>query len=106
MVVSQCTGQAFVTKYGTIFIKGLGTMNPMLFGVLERGLGILGPLTLVFTVDRFGRRPIFLLASIPYFICLYLIGGLGIIGTTSAINGIIGLYIIAAISHIISFHGV
>ncbi len=95
-----------MTKYGTIFVKGLGTMNPMLFGVMERGLGILGPLILMFTVDRYGRRPIFLLTAAPYVICLYLIGGLGIIGTVPAINGIIALYIVAAISHIISFHGV
>ncbi|KAH8883790.1 general substrate transporter [Thozetella sp. PMI_491] len=106
IILVQCTGQAFVTKYGTIFVKGLGIMDPILFGLIERALGFIAPVFMMLTVDRFGRRPIFFFTAAPYVICLYVIGGLGIVGTVPALYGVIVLYVVAAISHIISFHGV
>ncbi len=102
----QFTGQAFVTKYGTIFIKGLDAMDPMEFGVLERGLSILGPIILASTVDRFGRRPVFFIGASLYTACLCIIGGIGTMDTHKTANGIIALYLLAAILHSISFHGV
>jgi len=100
------TGAAFVTKYGTIFVKGLGTMDPLEFGILERGLGLLGPITLICTVDRFGRRPMLLTTGTMYGVCLFVIGGIGMMSAKLVGEAIIAFYIIAAILHIISFHGV
>ncbi len=100
------TGQAFVTKYGTIFVKGLGGIDPMEFGILERGLGIIGPLFLMFSVDRLGRRPIFLVAGFLYGACLFIIAGIGTLSVDSIKDAIVAFYVTAAIMHIVSFHGV
>ena len=100
------TGGTFVTKYGTIFVKGLGAMDPMQFGILERGLGILGPIILTLTVDRYGRRPMFFTCAMLYTICLCLIGGVGTLAVDQVKDVIVPLYILAAILHIVSFHGV
>jgi len=102
----QFTGQSFVTKYGTIFVKGLGTMDPMAFGMLERGLGIVGPIFLALTIERLGRRTIFLWGAFLYASCLCIIGGIGTLPGNEVKDGIIALYILSAILHIISFHGV
>ncbi len=99
------TGQAFVTKYGTIFVKGIGAMDPMQFGLMERSLGILGPLTLLFVVDRLGRRSIYFTGATLYAICLFLIGGIGTMDIHQVGNVIISLYIVSAILHIIAYHG-
>lgn len=100
------TGQAFVTKYGTIFVKGLNAMDPMEFGVLERGLGILGPIILSLTIDRFGRRPVLFTCGSLYTACLVIIAGIGTMNMHRVKDAIVALYIVAAILHIISFHGV
>ncbi|OAA65191.1 General substrate transporter [Niveomyces insectorum RCEF 264] len=102
----QLTGQAFVTKYGTIFVKGMNVMDPMEFGLLERGLGIVGPLTLMFIVDRLGRRQIYMTGAILYAGGLYIIGGVGTMEMHRVGNVIIAMYIICAILHIIAYHGV
>jgi MFS transporter, SP family, sugar:H+ symporter len=102
--LNHFTGQVFVTKYGAIFIKELGTMDPMEFGLLERGLDMLGPIILMATVDHFGRRPIFLSAAVPYALCLFVIAALGMANGAQYQTGVIVCYIVAAISHIISFH--
>ncbi len=81
-------------------------MDPMEFGVLERGLGILGPIFLSFTIDRFGRRPILFSVGTLYTICLCIIAGIGTMNVGQVKDAIVSLYILAAILHIISFHGV
>ncbi|CAK7224707.1 hypothetical protein SBRCBS47491_005641 [Sporothrix bragantina] len=102
----QFTGQTFVTKYGTIFVKGMGVMDPLQFGLMEKSLSIIAPLSLLFVVDRFGRRSIYFVFSLMYAVCLFIIGGIGTMDIKRVGNAIIGLYIISAIVHIIAYHGV
>ncbi len=81
-------------------------MDPMEFGVLERGLGILGPIILSLTIDRVGRRPVLLTGGFMYASCLFIIAGIGTMEVHLVKDAIVAFYIIAAIMHIISFHGV
>ncbi|CAK7200365.1 hypothetical protein SEUCBS139899_003060 [Sporothrix eucalyptigena] len=98
--------KTFVTKYGTIFVKGIGAMDPLQFGLMEKSLSIIAPLTLLFVVDRFGRRIIYFVFALIYAICLFIIGGIGTMDINRVGNAIISLYIISAIVHIIAYHGV
>lgn len=100
------TGQSFVTKYGTIFVKGIGAMDPLQFGLMEKSLSIIAPLTLMFVIDRFGRRSIYFVNALIYAVCLFIIGGIGTMDIHRVGNVIITLYILSAIVHIIAFHGV
>ncbi|ERT00673.1 hypothetical protein HMPREF1624_01903 [Sporothrix schenckii ATCC 58251] len=99
------TGQSFVTKYGTIFVKGIGAMDPLQFGLMEKSLSIIAPLTLLFVIDRFGRRTIYFVNAVVYAVCLFLIGGIGMMDVHRVGNVIITLYILSAIVHIIGYHG-
>ncbi|KAL1897625.1 hypothetical protein Sste5346_003931 [Sporothrix stenoceras] len=100
------TGQSFVTKYGTIFVKGIGAMDPLQFGLMEKSLSIIAPLTLMFVIDRFGRRSIYFINALIYAVCLFIIGGIGMMDIHRVGNVIITLYILSAIVHIIGYHGV
>ncbi|CAK7224611.1 hypothetical protein SCUCBS95973_005578 [Sporothrix curviconia] len=106
ILLIQFTGQTFVTKYGTIFVKGMGAMDPLQFGLMEKSLSIIAPLTLLFVIDRFGRRSIYFVFALLYAVCLFIIGGIGTMDIRRVGNAIIGLYIISAIVHIIAYHGV
>jgi len=59
----QATGQAFVSQYGTLFVKSLGTVNPFDIAVSNTALGVATLIVALLTVDRLGRR--YVVASSP-----------------------------------------
>tara|TARA_R110002060_G_scaffold16435_2_gene22855 strand:+ start:841 stop:1014 length:174 start_codon:yes stop_codon:yes gene_type:complete len=52
----QATGQAFASTYGTIFIKGLGTINPFNMSIVMSVINLTLVSTGLFLNDRIGRR--------------------------------------------------
>jgi hypothetical protein len=54
-VFLQLTGQNFSSKYGTIFIQSLGTVNPFVMACINSALGITAVFFTQFMTDRVGR---------------------------------------------------
>lgn len=76
--LNQLTGQAFATKYGTIFIKSLGTINPYTFNLISDGIALTAPFLIFLMVDRVGRRNLYLSFGILTGCALLAMGGLGL----------------------------
>ncbi|KAL1792322.1 hypothetical protein ACET3X_008829 [Alternaria dauci] len=94
-VFSQFTGGAFVTQYGTIFVRSLGAFDPFSWTVLLRVAMMIGPMVAFATIDTFGRRPVYLAGSSIASALMFAIGGLGIGHvTTSEKKGIIAATIL------------
>jgi hypothetical protein len=57
----QAGGQAFVSQYGTIYVKSLGTINPFGFSLITSAISIISITCILLWTDIVGRR---------YVICL------------------------------------
>ncbi|KAJ5980362.1 hypothetical protein N7481_007660 [Penicillium waksmanii] len=62
-IFNQVTGQSFMSQYGAIFIKSLGTMSPFTFQSIASGITCLGPIITFTFVDMIGRRPFYLVSG-------------------------------------------
>ncbi|KAM5347734.1 hypothetical protein ACJ41O_007558 [Fusarium nematophilum] len=56
-VFLQLTGQNFSSKYGTIFIQSLGTVNPFVMSCINTATGIAAAFLTQFLTDKTGRAP-------------------------------------------------
>lgn len=52
----QLTGNVFANKYGTVYIKSLGTIDPFLMTIINQLVQLLGVVFAMNLVDRWGRR--------------------------------------------------
>ena len=52
----QLTGNTFANKYGTVYIKSLGSVDPFVMTVVNQLVSMLGVLVSMALVDRMGRR--------------------------------------------------
>lgn len=52
----QLTGNTFANKYGTIYIKSLGTVDPFVMTVVNQLVSLMGVVVSMALVDRMGRR--------------------------------------------------
>lgn len=73
----QATGQAFASTYGTIFIKGLGTINPFNMSIVMSVINLTLVSTGLFLNDRIGRRPLLFIGASIQIAAILTMGGLG-----------------------------
>lgn len=52
----QLTGNVFANKYGTVYIKSLGSVDPFTMTVVNQLVQLLGVVVAMALVDRWGRR--------------------------------------------------
>lgn len=53
---AQLTGEAFVTKYGTVYLKGVGGVSPFVMQVVNTAIFIVMALVAMAVTDVVGRR--------------------------------------------------
>lgn len=103
--LTQATGQSFTSNYGTIFIKSIGTFNAFTATMIKRFLLCLGTLTVIFFVDKTGRRPMFFVAGTLMTLTLFTMAGLGLASNPSLgiKNGIIAMAMLFPTTYFPSF---
>ena len=52
----QLTGNIFANKYGTVYIKSLGSVDPFTMTVINQVVNLFGVVVSMALVDRVGRR--------------------------------------------------
>lgn len=52
----QLTGNTFANKYGTVYIKSLGSVDPFVMTVVNQLVSMMGVVVSMALVDRMGRR--------------------------------------------------
>lgn len=52
----QASGQAFVSQYGAVYVKTLGTINPFGFNLITAGINIVTLTCILLWTDVIGRR--------------------------------------------------
>lgn len=77
-VFSQFTGGAFVTQYGTIFVRSLGTFDLFSWTVFFKVAVMIGSMVAFARIDTYGRRPIYIACASIAAALMFAIGGLGI----------------------------
>ncbi|KAH7347319.1 general substrate transporter [Plectosphaerella cucumerina] len=82
-VFLQLTGQNFSSKYGTIFIQSLGTVNPFVMACINSALGITAVFFTQFMTDRVGRVPLLIAGASVQTAALMTMGGLGTVANPS-----------------------
>ncbi|KAL6244465.1 hypothetical protein RBB50_008707 [Rhinocladiella similis] len=101
---NQLTGQAFVSQYGTLFVKSFHRLDPFVYSVVSSSITCLGPMIVFTFVDTVGRRPFYLVAGGIMTALLLTIGGIGsthVDGTRA--DGIIGCAAPYGMFYIMSF---
>ncbi|KAF4448421.1 sugar transporter, partial [Fusarium albosuccineum] len=108
----QLTGNIFANKYGTVYIKSLGSVDPFTMTVINQLVNLSGVVVSMSLVDRIGRRPLLLLGSLIQLSSLYTMAGLGVGETSAPIRvGIVAMLTVfgfgfsvgwAPVSHILS----
>ncbi|KAJ5090801.1 hypothetical protein N7532_009485 [Penicillium argentinense] len=103
-IFNQVTGQSFMSQYGAVFIKSLGTMSPFVFKAISSAITCLGPIITFTFVDIIGRRLFYLVCGTACTTVLLICGGLGT-GTVSASDktGIVTVCILFGFFYIMSF---
>lgn len=56
----QASGQAFVSQYGTIYVKTLGTINPFGFSLITASINIVVLTCILLWTDIIGRRYVYM----------------------------------------------
>lgn len=108
----QLTGNIFANKYGTVYIKSLGSVDPFTMTVVNQLVNLSGVVLSMSLVDRVGRRPMLLLGSSIQLLALYAMASLGVVPSSDAIQvGIVAMLTVfgfgfsvgwAPVSHILS----
>ncbi|KAF5663495.1 RGT2-Sensor of high external glucose concentration [Fusarium circinatum] len=75
----QAGGQAFVSQYGTIYVKSLGTINPFGFSLITSAISIISITCILLWTDIVGRRVLMMASSVTMFAAMITMGGLGIV---------------------------
>lgn len=52
----QLTGNTFASKYGTVYIKSLGAVEPFVMTVVNQVVNLTGVVLSMILIDRVGRR--------------------------------------------------
>ncbi|KAL1856885.1 hypothetical protein VTK73DRAFT_8217 [Phialemonium thermophilum] len=73
----QLTGNTFANKYGTVYIKSLGTVDPFVMTVVNQLVNLLGVVVSMALVDRMGRRTMLFMGGSIQIVALFVMGGLG-----------------------------
>ncbi|KAJ3542365.1 hypothetical protein NM208_g3256 [Fusarium decemcellulare] len=79
----QLTGQNFSSKYGTIFIQSLGTVNPFVMSCINSAVGIVTVFLTQYLSDKTGRVPLLVAGAFIQTASLMTMGGLGTVENPS-----------------------
>ncbi|OLN95876.1 Hexose transporter HXT15 [Colletotrichum chlorophyti] len=79
----QLTGQNFSSKYGTIFIQSLGTVNPFVMSCINSALNIVTVFFTQLMTDKIGRVPLLVAGAALQMAALMTMGGLGTVENPS-----------------------
>lgn len=79
----QATGQTFVSQYGTLFIKSLGTINAFSMSTGNSAIGLFSLIICLLIADKLGRRYMLLTGSTIQVAALFAMGGLGLAGSST-----------------------
>ncbi|KAM0417138.1 hypothetical protein ACHAPT_012845 [Fusarium lateritium] len=74
----QASGQAFVSQYGAVYVKMLGTINPFGFNLITASINIITLTCILLWTDVIGRRILMIMSSCTMFAAMTTMGGLGI----------------------------
>ncbi|RGP60773.1 hypothetical protein FSPOR_10454 [Fusarium sporotrichioides] len=74
----QASGQAFVSQYGAVYVKTLGTVNPFGFSLITAAINIVTITCILLWADIIGRRVLLIASSCTMFAAMITMGGLGI----------------------------
>lgn len=78
------SGQQFANIYATIFLKeNIPTINPFLFSIYGQVTSVVGALVFMFSVDRFGRRFLWLSSAPMGATAMLVMGALGCVRNPS-----------------------
>ncbi|KEF59268.1 uncharacterized protein A1O9_04112 [Exophiala aquamarina CBS 119918] len=80
----MATGQAFISTYGAIFIRGLGGVNPFNMTVIISICNIVVVCVALYFNDRVGRRPLLMIGTVWQFVAIIILGSLGTISEPSS----------------------
>ncbi|CCT62829.1 related to RGT2-Sensor of high external glucose concentrations [Fusarium fujikuroi] len=79
----QLTGQNFASKYGTIFIQSLNSVNPFVMSCINSALNIVAVFLTQFLSDKTGRVPLMIAGAVLQTASLMTMGGLGTVKNPS-----------------------
>lgn len=82
----QINGIQFVFSYTTVFFEDSGVQNAFTSTIAVTCVQVAGVLLSFLLVNRFGRRPLLLITSVPMFFVLLAAGALGTINRNSTQN--------------------
>ncbi|KAF4983403.1 hypothetical protein FZEAL_1132 [Fusarium zealandicum] len=74
----QASGQAFVSQYGAVYVKTLGTINPFGFNLITASINITTLTCILLWTDVIGRRILMIMSSCTMFAAMTTMGGLGL----------------------------
>nr|UOP56969.1 putative sugar transport protein [Thecaphora frezii] len=77
LISQQIGGVQFIFSYSTVFFSGVGLTNSFLMSIIVTIIEVVGVLCSFPLVQNFGRRPLLLWTSVPMFIALFVVAGIG-----------------------------
>ncbi|KAF4443542.1 hypothetical protein F53441_11397 [Fusarium austroafricanum] len=80
----QLTGQNFASKYGTLFIQSLNSVNPFAMSCVNTSVNIVAVLLTQFLSDKTGRVPLMVAGAFLQMASLMAMGGLGTVQNPSS----------------------
>ncbi|PWY93218.1 sugar transporter [Aspergillus sclerotioniger CBS 115572] len=75
--LQQATGQSFVSSYGAVFVKSIGSVNPFDMTIINSVVNVLMLGVNLCLNDWAGRRPLLLIGALWQAAAIFTMGGLG-----------------------------
>ncbi|EEP78964.1 predicted protein [Uncinocarpus reesii 1704] len=76
-VFLQVTGQVFTARYGTVYIKSLGTVDPFVMTIVNQAVNLFAIGVSMVLVDHIGRRPLLFFSGFMQVATWFCMAGLG-----------------------------
>ncbi|EPQ32273.1 uncharacterized protein PFL1_00470 [Pseudozyma flocculosa PF-1] len=77
LISQQIGGVQFIFSYSTVFFASVGLTNSFLMSIIVTVIEVVGVLVSFPLVQNFGRRPLLLWTSVPMFMSLFVVAGIG-----------------------------
>ncbi|ODQ73395.1 hypothetical protein LIPSTDRAFT_104968 [Lipomyces starkeyi NRRL Y-11557] len=103
-ILQQATGQAFVSTYGAVYVRSIGTLNAFNFTLILAVCNLTMVSIGLFLNDRVGRRPLLFIGGMLQFAAILSMGSLGTQKETlQTKTGIVALLVIFAGCYVFSW---
>lgn len=83
LIGQQIGGVQFIFSYTVTFMTAVGLKDAFIITIIVDVIEVVGVLCSFLLVNRFGRRPLILWTSVPMFISLFVVAGIGTKGLPS-----------------------